>query len=55
MLTPQQSDIAMLSLFYWGLSVLMLRIVITVDFTRSFHPFHKHVSTLLGVNQAVKL
>lgn len=29
MLTPQQSDIAMLSLFYWGLSVLMLRIVIT--------------------------
>lgn len=29
MLTPHQSDIAMLSLFYWGLSVLMLRIVMT--------------------------
>lgn len=28
MLTPHQSDIALLSLFYWGLSVVMLRIVI---------------------------
>lgn len=28
MLTSLQSDIAMLSLFYWGLSVLMLRIII---------------------------
>lgn len=28
MLTPQQSDIAMLSLFYWALSVLMLRIIV---------------------------
>lgn len=27
-MTPEQSNIAMLSLFYWGLSVVMLRIVI---------------------------
>ena len=26
-----------------------------VNFTRSFQPFHKHVSTFLTVNQAVKL
>lgn len=28
-MSPEQSNIAMLSLFYWGLSVLMLRIVVT--------------------------
>lgn len=28
-MSPEQSNIAFLSLFYWGLSVLMLRIVIT--------------------------
>ncbi|MDD3769824.1 MAG: hypothetical protein PHV10_04355 [Sulfuricurvum sp.] len=28
-MTPEQSNIAMLSLFYWGLSVLMLRVVVT--------------------------
>lgn len=27
----------------------------SVDFTQSFQPFHKHVSTFLTANQAVKL
>ena len=30
-------------------------VFLNVNFTRSFQPFHKHVSTFLTVNQAVKL
>ena len=52
---PSLNRIVMVTII--ALSWLMLDYISahSVNFTRSFQPFHKHVSTFLTVNQAVKL